>query len=134
MSLFFKKNKLARVLEKKEDKNQSDDSNRFIRAVEQTAVHDHLCVIYKTKQEEFAAAVPFIRVGLEHGEKCIYVVDENSKDEVLAGMRAGGITIDAALEKGDFSIITKNEAYLRHGYFDPDEMIAFLKENTDLAK
>ena len=103
-------------------------------ALQKTSVHDHLCLLYENKEEQFATAIPFIRIGLERGEKCIYINDDNSADEVLNLMRTGDIDVDTALKNGSLSIISKREAYLRNGYFDPDEMIQFLKESTDQAK
>lgn len=103
-------------------------------AIRDISVHDHLCLIYENKEEQFAAIVPFMRIGLERGEKCIYIADENTATEVLEAMRAGGIDVDAALKKGSLVVASKRESYLKKGYFDPDEMIKFLNDSADLAK
>ncbi|MFA6502749.1 MAG: MEDS domain-containing protein [Candidatus Paceibacterota bacterium] len=110
------------------------DINSLARAIEKISVHDHLCLIYENKEEQFAAAIPFMRIGLERGEKCIYIADDNTAAEVLNAMRIGGIAVDEALKKGSLAVIGKKDAYLRNGYFDPDEMIKFLTESTDAAK
>lgn len=39
------------------------------KAIEKLGVHDHLCLLYENTQEQFAAIVPFMRVGLERGGK-----------------------------------------------------------------
>jgi PAS domain S-box-containing protein len=108
--------------------------NRLLEAIGKLSNHDHLCLIYETRAEQFDAVVPFIRIGLENGEKCIYIADENTADDVLSAMRSGGVDVESALSNGALVIISKKETYLRHGYFDPDEMIRFLKESTDSAK
>lgn len=114
--------------------NTDTSQTRLIHAIEKLSAHDHLCLIYSTREEQFAAAVPFMRTGLERGEKCVYIADDNTATEVLGAMRAGGIDVDTMLKKGSLSIITKREAYLRNGYFDPDEMIQFLIDSTAQAK
>jgi PAS domain-containing protein len=106
----------------------------LLKAVEGLGFHDHLCLIYETPEEQFAAVVPFVRVGLERRERCVYVADENTSGEVLERMEKGGVDIKAALAKGALSVISKKEAYLKQGYFDPDWMIGFLKEAADSAK
>jgi len=106
----------------------------LLKAVEGLGFHDHLCLIYETPEEQFAAIVPFVRIGLERGERCVYVADENTSDEVLEQMEKGGVDIRRAIDAGSLSVITKKEAYLKQGYFDPDWMIRFLKEATDAAK
>ncbi|MFA6365511.1 MAG: PAS domain S-box protein [Candidatus Paceibacterota bacterium] len=113
------------------DKGNKDE---FVNAIEKISVHDHLCLIYNNKKEQFAAVIPFIRIGLERGEKCVYIADDNTAKEVIDALRLGGIDVDVALKKGSLSVISKKNAYLKNGYFDPDEMIAFLKESTDAAK
>lgn len=97
-------------------------------------LHDHLCLIYETQEEQFAAAIPFMQIGLERGEKCLYIADDNTADAVLEAMRAQGIDVDAAVTSGALAVVSKREAYLRRGYFDPDWMIRFLSEATAAAK
>lgn len=106
----------------------------LLKAVEGLGFHDHLCLIYETPEEQFAAIVPFVRLGLERGEKCVYVADDNTSAEVLEQIKKGGVDTARALEAGSLSVITKKEAYLKQGYFDPDWMIRFLKEAADAAK
>ena len=103
-------------------------------AVGRVRVHDHLCLIYETQEERFAAVVPFIGAGLRLGEKCIYVVDENTADTVLAAIRAGGIDAESAVGSGALAVLSKQESYLKDGCFDPDRMIGFLKEAIDQAR
>ena len=106
----------------------------LLKAVEGLGFHDHLCLIYETPEEQFAAIVPFVRIGLERGERCVYVADDNTSEEVLAQIKKGGVDTARALEAGSLSVITKKEAYLKQGYFDPDWMIRFLKEATDATR
>ncbi len=115
--------------------NRGDNSSPdLVSAVEQLKVHDHLCLIYETPSEQFAAVIPFIRAGLERGEKCVYIADDNTASVVLDAMRTRGIDVDSAVRSGALAVITKKEAYLREGYFDPDLMIRFLRENVAAAK
>ena len=108
--------------------------NRLSEAIGKLSKNDHICLIYETRSEKFDSAIPFIRIGLENGEKCIYIADDSTANEVLCAMRSSGIDLDSALSKGALVIVSKKETYLRQGYFDPDEMIRFLKESADSAK
>ena len=103
-------------------------------AISRLAPHDHLCLIYETRAEQFAAVVPFMRLGLERGERCLYIVDENTAQAVLDALRAGGIEVDAALASGALIIAAKQDAYLKQGYFDPDWMIRFLAQAVAEAR
>ena len=109
------------------------DSDRLRRAVTGLAPGDHLCLIYESQAEQFAVMGLFVRTGLERGERCIYIADENTAESVVDALRAGGADVDKALASGALSVITKRDAYLREGRFDPDLMIAFLGETVDEA-
>lgn len=106
----------------------------FRQALHNLAKHDHLCLIYETRAEQFAAAVPFMRFGLERGERCIYIADDNTVRAVLGAMKVGGINTDAALASGALTIATKQDTYLKRGCFDPDWMIEFLAQATAEAR
>lgn len=103
-------------------------------AMEKLGVHDHLCLIYETQAEQFAAVIPFMQIGLARGEKCLYVVDENTADMVINAMLTAGIDVESAVASGRLALLSKQEAYLKQGYFDPDWMITFLKSATEAAK
>ncbi|WP_435181932.1 MEDS domain-containing protein [Halorussus sp. AFM4] len=96
--------------------------------------NDHFALVYEDREEQFAAVIPFVRQGLERGERCMYIADENSRTEVLDEMRDRGIDVDAALESGALSVHTKRDTYCRGGSFDPDDMIAFLEDAIDEAR
>ncbi|MBK5226734.1 MAG: MEDS domain-containing protein, partial [Thermoleophilia bacterium] len=111
--------------------NKSSD---LIKAIGKLDVHDHLCLIYESREEQLAAVIPFMRIGLERGERCIYIADDNTVEEVLDAMRAAGIEVEDATRSGALSVITKRDFYLKEGRFDPDWMIDFIKEATAAAK
>ena len=98
------------------------------------ANHDHLALIYDKQEEQLDIVVPFLRLGLERGEKSIFIVDDTSPGTVVAAMKKYGIDVDAATAAGALAIITKHDAYLKNGDFDPDWMIAFLIDAVKNAK
>lgn len=106
----------------------------LLAAIEQLQTHDHICLLYTTKAEQFAAVVPYMRLGLERGERCVYIVDENTADEVLRALKDDGVDAAAAVKSGAFSVMSKKDSYLKEGYFDPDLMIRFLEELVTQAE
>jgi GAF domain-containing protein len=87
--------------------------------------NDHFAQIYETDEERFAAAVPFVRHGLEADERVMYVVEDAREDEARAALRNGDIDVDAALASGELSFHTAEETYLRNDTFAPSEMVEF---------
>jgi hypothetical protein len=96
--------------------------------------HDHFAIIYDNPDEQLDFIVPFLRLGLERGEKAVFIYDDNSAETVIAAMEGHGIDVGAATSTGALSIITKSHAYLKNGDFDPDWMIDFLGQAVDDAK
>ncbi|MDD2853471.1 MAG: MEDS domain-containing protein [Desulfuromonadaceae bacterium] len=106
----------------------------LVSAIEKIGVHDHLCLIYETREEQISAVTPYMKIGLERGEKCLYVVDDNTAAIVIDAMNGAGIDVETVIESGQLAIVSKQDSYLKQGYFDPDWMIGFLKQAADEAK
>lgn len=47
---------------------QRNQKTTLIETIEKLNTHNHLCLIYEIKEEQFTAIVPFIRIGLERGD------------------------------------------------------------------
>ncbi len=85
--------------------------------------NDHFALVYESREELLTSAIPFVQQGLERGEKCMYVIDESTREELEGAMRARGIEVDEALESGALVFETIEATYLRGGSFDADEMM-----------
>ena len=103
------------------------------RMLETLKPHDHLCLIYESQEEWRAAAAPFISIGLKQGEKCIYIVDTSTAEEIRKYLLEEGVDVASAEKSGQLSILHETEAYTREGSFDPDRMIALLISETEKA-
>ncbi|AHF99575.1 histidine kinase [Halostagnicola larsenii XH-48] len=95
--------------------------------------NDHLALVYDSRDEQLQTAIPFVRQGLERGERCLYIADEHDRAEIKSVMERAGIDTEAALESGALTIDTVENSYLRNGDFDPDEMLSLLSKEIDEA-
>lgn len=87
----------------------------------------HFCSIYQNEQEQFATIIPFTLVGLEKNHKCVYIVDENTRKRILKAFQEYGVDLKPYMKSGQLEFLTKDESYLKDGYFDPEQMINLLK-------
>ena len=94
---------------------------------------DHLCVIYDTEEEHRTVLTPFLRKGLENKEKVMYIVDARTSEVILNYLRSDGMEVEPYLDSGQLSIVSRDDAYLRDGIFNPDGMISLLKVETGRA-
>jgi signal transduction histidine kinase len=102
----------------------------LLTALEQLAPHDHQSLIYESPEDHFAVAIPFIRIGLDRGQKCIYIVDDGTEAVVRDAMYAQGIDVERAIATDSLVLETKDGAFLKHGSFDPEWMPTFWKDAT----
>jgi len=85
---------------------------------------DHVCVLCRSRDEELAAIEPFLREGLDLGERCIYLAED-----AAAGKRALG----AIASHGALSILGRGEAYKDVGSPDVEHLLDWLRSRTDEA-
>src|SRR5918992_5432830 len=98
---------------------QATRSSQLIAALEGLGPQDHLCSIYETQQEHFAVVIPFIRIGLERGEKCIYIAaDDDMMADLREALTAEELEVDAAIARRALVLTTKEETYLKRGSAD----------------
>lgn len=107
--------------------------DRVPRAIRNLRPGDHLCCLYETEEEHRAVLTPFLRQGLERGEKMLYIVDTYTAEAILGYLRDEGVDVEACLAGGRFVLLTREDAYLRDGVFDPERMIALLRAETERA-
>jgi len=77
--------------------------------------------------------IPFIKTGIARGEKCFYIVDCASTEEIRKSFTEHEFYLDELEKKGQISIMTESQVYSRQGGFDPDAVIRLLQAETGKA-
>jgi signal transduction histidine kinase len=93
-------------------------------------LHEHLCVIYDTQEEQFATALPHLKAGLERRERCLYIADDNEATAILDALHKDGIDVEHHIKSRTLIVTDSRGTYLSHGRFDPDNWIHFLAQTT----
>jgi len=109
------------------------DLTRLSELASTLGVHEHLCLIYDTQEERFAAALPFLRIGLERRERCLYIADENNAAAVAEALRKGGTDVGRYLRRGALVITSTRGSYLKDGHFEANRMIHLFSQMTQDA-
>ncbi|NEU57834.1 MEDS domain-containing protein [Halorussus sp. MSC15.2] len=79
---------------------------------------DHLALVYEDRAEQLATVVPFVADGLARDERCMYIVDDSSREEIIDALRSDGVDVEDALDAGQLSFHSVEEMYLSDGEFD----------------
>lgn len=104
-----------------------------IASIKNLSPGNHLCFIYKTEEENRAIITPFIRYGLEKGEKVLYIVDARTEQDLIYYLNQQGLRTSDYISSGQLIVLNSSDIYFQQGKFDPDSVIGLWKKETDKA-
>lgn len=104
-----------------------------MKVAEQLQLGDHVAMFYRTKAEQLAFLIPYIKIGLSRNERCLYIADQNSTSWIIRKLQEAGVPTDEAFSTGALQVVTKQETYLRHGIFEPHKMISDLQHEVQVS-
>jgi hypothetical protein len=88
----------------------------------------HVCAFFNSKDEEYRVLVPFIKEGIDLGQKGFHIVKDGHRPEHRRRLAEAGIGVADAEAKGQLEIRGWEDAYLREGHFDQNKMLALIEE------
>ena len=88
----------------------------------------HICAFFHDRDEEYRVLLPFIKEGLDRGEKAFHIIDPGLREEHLERLRSAGIDVAATELSGRLELRNWEEAFLQGGYCGKDRMIAMVQE------
>jgi hypothetical protein len=89
----------------------------------------HFCAFFRTADEEMRTLLPFIREGLDAGEKAIHIVNAKTCDEHRRRLTAAGIDVAAAEKSGQLEVVPwPNSDLLGGGEFDPERALHLIEQ------
>lgn len=99
---------------------------------------DHICGFFFGIADRDELLLPYLRAGLQSGEKCMCIVDATEPEHVFDGLEAQlAGTHDHKtkryVESEQLGVISASQAYLRTGEFSTRDMIEFFQDFTASA-
>ena len=88
----------------------------------------HVCAFFDTWKDEDRVLHPFVKEGIERGEKAFHIVDPRQRSEYVQRLEAAEIDLPSLEVHGQFQLLNWDEAYLRGGHFDQNAMLALIEE------
>jgi hypothetical protein len=89
----------------------------------------HICAFFHSQDEEYEVLLPFIKEGLERGDKAFHVVDPLLQTDHRHRLVSAGINAGELERRKQLEIRVWEQAYLRSGgHFDQDDMLALIEE------
>jgi hypothetical protein len=88
----------------------------------------HICAFFSSREEQNKVLIPFMKEGIDRGEKVLWIIDPRLRNEYMSASNAGGIDVETAEQSGQFEVRHWHNAYLRGGSFDVASMLNLLEE------
>lgn len=104
-------------------------ANAPVRLAGRTLTHKrHVCAFFNSRGEQNKVVIPFLKEGMERGEKLLRIIDPRLRDEYLAEYGAAGMDVQKAEQNGQLDFRYWHDTYLQAGYFDGDRMLRLVEE------
>lgn len=89
----------------------------------------HVCAFFNSREEQNRIIIPFLKEGIERGDKILHIMDPGLHDEYMSAYTAGGIDVPKAEQSGQLDVRHWHNTYLQAGYFDADRMVRLVDES-----
>jgi hypothetical protein len=86
----------------------------------------HICTFFRTLAERYRVLMPFIREGMEQGDRALHIVNPTLRREHAQRVADAGIDTARAEVEGQLEIMGWDEAHLRGGTFNQSAMLSLL--------
>jgi len=94
----------------------------------------HVCAFFHSRDEEYRVLLPFIKEGIELGDKVFQIIDPRLRQAHIQRLAEAGLDVDAAERRGQLEIRGWGDAYLRAGHFDQEAMLQLIQEVLERGK
>lgn len=88
----------------------------------------HICQIFSADEERLDALMRFLRSGLEAGERAACFTEKLDETQLTNFLAERGLSCEELMESGALSRAGTSEVYFQDGRFDPDRMLALLRQ------
>ena len=88
---------------------------------------DHLCLLYRSVEEQKNVLGPFIKEGLSRGEFCLYITDEHLDPDLAGLLASDGIDLIRLRQEGSVQLFSRYQTFLRYARFEPSLMMEFFE-------
>jgi PAS domain S-box-containing protein len=103
----------------------------LLRGLKRLGPHQHLCLIYETDDERLASVIPFLKMGLDQGNQCVYLANDTAIEDVRRSFHAEGVDVESCFRSKALQVLYAPTVYVPDGPFVPDRMIQFLNRSAE---
>ncbi|HLY74039.1 MAG TPA: MEDS domain-containing protein [Planctomycetota bacterium] len=103
------------------------------RVTRRLKIGEHGCGLFASEEERRAQLGPYIREGLDNGEKVLLFLKTPTPEKILGDFRGVGLEVQSYLRSGQLEIIPISKILGHSDKFVPSELAARLRQAADRA-
>lgn len=84
----------------------------------------HICAFFSSVDEGYETLIPYLKDGVQGGERVLNVLDEKRLMDHRARLEAAGVSTD----DGSLLLASSEDTYLAGGRFDMERMVGFVRD------
>ena len=93
----------------------------------------HVCAFFNAPDEKYQVLLPFMREGLELGQKNVHTIDPGLRTDHLLRLASAGIAVDRVLQSGHLEVLDWSSTHLHQDRFDQQKTLAQYRRIMDDA-
>ena len=90
--------------------------------------HRHVCAFFSSPEAEYDTLLPFIRDGINCGQRAFHVLPSRHKQDHIQRLRNAGIDVERAQATRQLELALPEDTYLKSGRFNKDAMLVIIQE------
>ena len=94
----------------------------------------HICAFFSNADDEYRALLPFIKEGIDSGERAVHTVDPQRRKDHVNRLTAAGIDVGGLQRSGQLELHDWMAAHLRDGRFDLERTLELWESFTTDAR
>jgi MEDS: MEthanogen/methylotroph, DcmR Sensory domain len=88
----------------------------------------HVCAFFNGMDEHYSVLQPFIKEGIDHGDRAFHLVDPERREDHLRRLAHAGIDVEDATASGQLEVHPWEDGPLHGERFDQDTWLAGFEE------
>lgn len=109
------------------------NSSSLAQALADVKLGSHLCWFYASEEDHRAVVTAFLSDGFRSGERVVYILDQHPPVTVVGYLWEQGVPVGQYLASGWLTLSSVQGTYMHERVFQPETMIARLRQETDAA-
>ena len=94
----------------------------------------HICAFFDSRREKYDILAPYMAEGIENGDRIINVVDAKEREPHVRALTDANVPVTAAIDRGQFHLLSAEETYLKEGAVDLSGMLTLLRDALETAE